>query len=141
FSAGYAATRPSDGLGGGLAVGECPSDGSSAWFVGAGATANHSGTLVLSNPTGFEAVVDTAMYGENGEVQLVGGTDIVIEPRSTKRIPVDELATGEDNVALEVRSVRGSVSASLLDSAGELSAYDGSEFLPQAHAPETDVVI
>lgn len=141
LSSAFAATRPSDRLGGGLAVGECPRSAPTSWFVGAGATTDHTGTLVLSNPGRIEAVADVTMYGENGPVELVGGTDIVVDAGDSVRIPLERLAAGEDNVAMSVRTTRGTVAASVLDATGELSPYDGSEYLPVAARPSTESLI
>lgn len=141
FSTAFAATEPAGDLGGGLAVTQCSRSSSSQWFVGAGSTADHPGTLVLTNPTEIEAIVDVAMYGAHEEIEVVGGSAIVVEPGQSKQIPLEKLATGEDELGLEVHASRGTIAASVLDATGPLNAYRGSEYLPVAASPSTETVI
>ncbi|HLR85641.1 MAG TPA: DUF5719 family protein [Nocardioidaceae bacterium] len=141
FSTAFAATRPRGGVGGGLAAMQCPQSSSRAWFVGAGSTANHPGTLVLSNPTDVDAVVDVALYAAKDEVEVVGGSGIVVESGAAKQVSLDELGTGEDELGVAVTATQGTVSASVLDGTGELNAYDGSEYLPIATHPSTTSVV
>ncbi|UYM04039.1 DUF5719 family protein [Solicola gregarius] len=141
YSSAFATTRPPGALGSGLAVQGCPSAHAESWFVGAGSTAEHASTLVLTNPGEVEAVVDVAMYGTDGEVSVVGGAGIVVEPGDTTRLPLERLGTGEDELALSVQTSRGTVSASVLDATGEIAAHRGSDYLPSAAAPSTDSVV
>ncbi|MDN5851565.1 MAG: DUF5719 family protein [Actinomycetia bacterium] len=141
FSTAFAATRPEGGLGGGMAVMQCPRSSSRAWFVGAGSTANHPGTLVLSNPTDVDAVVDVALYGAQEEIEVVGGSGIVVKAGESKQVPLDELGTGEDELGVEVQATQGTVAASILDASGELNPYAGSEYLPVTARPSPSRVI
>ena len=141
FSTAFAATQPGGALGGGLAVMQCPQASSRAWFVGAGSTANHPDTLVLSNPTDVDSVVDVALYGAREEIEVVGGSGVVVEAGATKQIPIEKLGTGEDELGVEVTATRGTVAASILDTSGELNPYDGSEYLPIAARPSTSSVV
>ncbi|MGH3359769.1 MAG: DUF5719 family protein, partial [Nocardioidaceae bacterium] len=141
LSDAFAVTRPAGDLGGGLAVQQCPEATASSWFVGAGSTTSHPSTLVLTNPSDIESVVDIGMYGADGSISVVGGSSIVIDPGTTRRIPLERLATGEDDVAMSVLTSRGTVSASVLDATGDLSSYTGSDYLPAASPPSTDALI
>lgn len=141
LSDAFAVTRPDGDLGSGLAAQQCPQASASSWFVGAGSTSGHPGTLVLSNPSDIESVVDVAMYGADGDISVVGGTGIVVDAGGTKRIPLDRLATGEDDVALSVIASRGTVSASVLDGTGDLGSYSGSDYLPAAARPANDALV
>ena len=141
FSTAFAAARPAGRLGGGMAMTQCSEAQSSAWFVGAGSTANHSGTLVLSNPTEIDAVVDVSLYGGHEEIEVVGGSGIVVEPGKSKQLPLDDLGTGEDELAIEVRASQGSIAANVLDTTGKLNPYGGSEYLPVAARPSTQATI
>lgn len=141
LSTAFAATRPDGDLGGGLAITQCQQTSSDMWFVGAGSTANRPGTLVLTNPTEVDAVVDVSMYGTREEVEVVGGSGIVVKSGKSTRIPLDKLGTGEDELAIQVRASRGTIAASVLDATGKLNSYSGSEYLPIAAQPSKSSVI
>ncbi|UPK76158.1 DUF5719 family protein [Nocardioidaceae bacterium SCSIO 66511] len=141
MSTAFGATRAPGASGSGLAVQTCPSAHAQSWFVGAGSTAEHSGTLVLTNPGNVDAVVDVAMYGADGQVSVVGGSGVPVKPGQTKRLPLDDLGTGEDELALSVSTSRGTISASVLDATGKLAAHRGSDYLPAAADPSTDSVV
>lgn len=141
LSDAYAVSRPDSDLGSGLAVQQCPQASATSWFVGAGSTANHAGTLVLTNPTDIDALVDVQMYGADGDIEETEATGLVVEAGDAKRIPLERFAVGEDDVALSVTTSRGIVSASVLDATGELSSYGGSDYLPATARPSTDAVV
>lgn len=141
YSTAFAVSRPGGELGGGLALTQCPRSRSDLWFVGAGSTADHPGTLVLTNPTDINAVVNVSMFGTHEEIEVVGGTAIVVEPGKSKQIPLDELGTGEDELGVAVHASRGTIAASILDATGPLNPYRGSAYLPVAARPSTESVV
>ncbi|MDO9378603.1 MAG: DUF5719 family protein, partial [Nocardioidaceae bacterium] len=135
-----AAVAPAS-LGGGLAAASCAAAARDRWFVGAGTTAERSGTLVLANPGEGPAVVDVTLLGPDGPVETVDGTGIVVDPGDAVQVPLDDLAAGTADVAVEVVTRRGAVGAALLDAAVSGDAEPGTEWVPAAAPPSRSQVL
>jgi hypothetical protein len=78
-------------------------------------------------------VVDVRVLGPDGEVDTVATTGIVVAPRSERRVRLTDIAPQTDDLTLEVRAVRGRVTASVADALREKpDAAWGQEWLPAA---------
>jgi hypothetical protein len=136
---GFATGVLDDDQGGGLVVGACPGVVDDAWYAGLGSGARDRGELVLTNLGEAQAVVDVSLWTPDGPVETVGGDGIVVEPGSSRRLALDELAAGEPTLGVHVSRRRGAVAvAALATSTGD---RDGSELVSPAHAPARDQVV
>lgn len=122
--------------GGTLVAQRCPGIVDEAWFVDLASTSSHDSVLVLSNLSAAPAVVDLALWGPDGEVEGVGTSGVVVEPGEVRRLPMTELAAGEETLALRVDRERGAVAAVVEDTAPR-----GRELLAAARAPGRSVAI
>lgn len=128
-------------LGGGRAVGSCPRPTRDTWFVGAGNSAEHQTSLVLTNTADAPAVVALTLAGPKGPVEAVGGSAIALERRSVTVVAVDDLAAGETELSIHAVVRRGSASVAAVDSLRRGTTPAGSEWLPAASAPTTEVTV
>ena len=129
----FAAAKGTGKTGGGFAITECPGVRSESWFVGAGSTSRHLSTLVLTNLGNTPAVADVAMVGANGIVEVVDGEGIVLEANTTLRIPLDDIAAGEAELAVRVNARRGALTATMRDTS--TAVFKGSEWIAPTTAP------
>lgn len=134
----FAAGTLSD-AGGGYTVAACPGVADESWFLGAGTTARHPSTLVLTNIADVPAQVDVELWGGAGPIDAVNDTGIVVQPGTTARIPLADLVVGEAEVAVHVIRRRGVVTAALVDAS--TTALGGSEVLTSSGPPATETVL
>ncbi|MGH1563410.1 DUF5719 family protein [Mumia sp. DW29H23] len=137
----YVASRAVAADGGGLAVGACPRPAPERWFVGAGSTAQRSTTLVLTNTSTSQGVVDLTLYGDGGEVEGVGTRGLVVEPRSARVVRLAQLTSSESELAVRAVVRRGAVAVAATDVSATVAATAGSEYLPGAALPATEQTI
>ena len=129
----FAAAKGTGKTGGGFAITECPGARSESWFVGAGSSTRHLSTLVLTNLGDTPAIADVAMVGANGIVEVVDGEGIVLEANTSRRIPLDDIAAGEAELAVRVNSRRGALTATMRDTS--TAVFKGSEWIAPTNAP------
>jgi hypothetical protein len=118
-----------------LVAAECRPPVFDEWFTGVGAGAKHSSVLELVNPDAGPAIVDAVAYGRRGPVDadLRGMAD---PGRSVVRVDLSEQIPRRDELALHVTTVRGRVSATVLDGYDELGAGKAaSDYLPSQPEP------
>lgn len=122
----------------GLAVADCSTPRASWWFIGAGAALDHESTLVLQNLDGSPAIVDVAVFGPDGpiDVTAAGGRGITVPPGELIRVPMVELAPQTDELAVQVAASQGRVVAAIADHfALTPTAAVGNEWLPAQLQP------
>lgn len=108
------------------------------WFTGVGAGAKHRSILQLVNPDAGRAVVDIVVLGRRGEVSAPALRGLAISGGSTRRFDLAEVVPRRDDLALHVTTVRGRISASVLDTFQEVGGGEGGrEDLPSQEAPST----
>lgn len=108
-----------------LAVGRCPVPRAQWWFTGAGATLDHSSTLVLSNVDPGPAVVDVRVLGPDGEVETVGTEGITVESGTTQVLALTDLAPQTEEATVSVVANRGRVVAAVQDVRAPRPGVDG----------------
>jgi hypothetical protein len=114
----------------------CPQPRASWWFTGAGATLDHTSTLVLANADPGPAVVDVRLFGPDGEIDALGTRGITIGPGSQRVVDLTDVAPQSDEVAVHVEASRGRVVAAVADSfATQPGAVPGQGWLPAAERP------
>ncbi|WP_375002815.1 DUF5719 family protein [Aeromicrobium sp. CTD01-1L150] len=121
---------------GNLFLGACPGIVDEAWFTGLGSTTQHGSILVLTNLADVPAVVDLRLWGQDGEIDAVDSEGVVVEPRSTRRLRVADLAAGEEDVAVALQRRRGALSAVVDD-----GSPHGRSLVPAAASPSSRVQI
>ena len=126
-------------VGDGYTVAACPGVADESWFLGAGTTARHPSTLVLTNIADVPAQVDVELWGGAGRIDAVNDTGIVVQPGATAQIPLADLVVGEAEVAVHVVRRRGVVTAAVVDAS--TTALAGSEVLTASGPPATETVL
>lgn len=123
-----------------LVAPECRPPAFDEWFTGVGAGAKHTSVLELVNPDAGPAVVDTLAYGARGLVteseSVLRG--VAVPGRSVVRIDLAERMPRRDELTLHVRTTRGRVTASIVDTYSELGRGPvGTDYLPAQQTPTT----
>ncbi|MGH3385421.1 MAG: DUF5719 family protein [Nocardioidaceae bacterium] len=125
----------------GLAAIPCSTPAPEWWFVGVGSTAGRTGNLVLTNPSSGAAVVDLTFFGPKGELEDVEGNQIGLQPGEQRVLPMNDFVPGVSNVALQVRTRQGHVTAELSDTYVEGLQAAGVDYLAAAAAPARQAVV
>ena len=108
------------------------------WFTGVGAGAKHRSVLQLVNPDGGRAVVDIEVLGRRGEVVVPALRGLAISGGETRRFDLAEVVPRRDDLTLHVTTLRGRVSASVLDTFQEIGrGAGGRDGLDSQDAPST----
>ena len=119
-----------------LGVTSCPEPRTQWWFTGAGAGLDHSSSLLLANLDPGPAVLDVTVLGPDGRVDTVATDGITLAPHSERRIDLADIAPQTDDLAVQVRTSRGRVVASVTDSfAATATAQPGQEWLAGTDLP------
>jgi hypothetical protein len=133
--------RTVDGQGRGLASTQCQPTGTDFWFVGPSSDVGQRAVLVLTNPEDSAATVDVTVHGRDGLVDAPGARGLQVEPRSSKEVRLDEVAPGEEVLALHVQVRVGRLSAAVTET--DVSGFDplGTDWFPVAQPPATSQVV
>lgn len=137
----FAGTTAARDVGGGLTVAPCPEAARSWWFVGAGATAQHASTVVLTNPDPTQAIGGVDVVGPHGPLETVGTSGLVIAAGDSVAVDLTEVLAGRDDLAVHVEASQGRVMATVLDRWSEGQSPAGTEWLPAAAAPAREVTL
>lgn len=137
----FAGTTAARDVGGGLTVAACPEADRSWRFVGAGATAEHASTVVLTNPDPTQAIVDINIVGPDGPLETVGTSGLVIPAGDTVAVDLTDVVAGRNDLAVDVEASQGRVVANVLDRWSDGQAPAGTEWLPAAVAPAREVTL
>ena len=125
----------------GLAASECLTPARSAWLVGGSTTVGRTTWIVLSNADVVDAVVDLRLWGENGPIEAVGATGIIVAAGSQRVLPLAGLAVDEPSPVVQVTSSGGSVAATLQTSIVRGLDPDGLSVITPVLAPDVRHVI
>lgn len=119
-----------------LATIDCRPPQFDQWFTGAGAGAKHRSVLQLVNPDAGRALVDVVVLGRKGVVDVPALRGLAIRGGETRLFDLAETIPRRDDLALHVRTVRGRISASMLDTFSELGqGRQGQDGLAAQDAP------
>ncbi len=99
-----------------LAAGSCPGPRSDWWFVGVGASQAHHTTLSVTNPLDGSALIDVRVFGPKGQVTAPGLRGINVASGATVDFDLSQVAPSVGDLAAQVRTTRGLVTASAADS-------------------------
>jgi hypothetical protein len=125
-----------------LAGADCRPPEVDQWFTGVGAGAKHRSTLQLVNPDAGRAVVDVVVLGRRGEVSVPALRGLALSGGETRTFDLAEVVPRRDDLALRVTTLRGRVSASVLDTFTEIGrGQSGRDALPAQDAPSTSNLV
>lgn len=133
--------RTVDGSGRGLASTQCQPTGTDFWFVGAASGVGQRAVLVLTNPEAATATVDVTLHGRGGVIDAPGARGVQVDPRASRDVRLDELAPGEKVLAVHVQVQVGRLSAAITETDADGFEPGGTDWIPAAAAPATDVVV
>ncbi|HSS67723.1 MAG TPA: DUF5719 family protein [Nocardioidaceae bacterium] len=125
----------------GRAVAACSAGSDDWWFNGADTSVGSTSRLVLTNTTPAIAVVDVELFGPKGPSLTVGQRGIALAPDSRESLDLARFAPNLDTVTVHVLATEGLVTAAVETTRIDGVTPAGSEWLPPASAPDTDVVI
>ncbi|WP_244929529.1 DUF5719 family protein [Nocardioides sp. W7] len=126
-----------------LAATECPRPIAEQWFTGVGAGARHSSVLELVNPNTGPAVADVVVLGSAGAVDAPELRGVLVPGSATRRLELGSLLPQEGELALQVTTTRGRLTASVEDTDDRLgSAEPTTDWLGgQAEAQPTSTLL
>ncbi len=124
-----------------LAAGQCAAPGGEFWFVGGGATAGRTSTVLLTNVDSAPATVDVTIFGAKGPINAEVGQGVLVAPGKQVVVPVDSLSPGEVATAVHVVARSGRFTASMFDAAAKGLTPGGADWVPQSVSPATTVVV
>lgn len=107
-----------------LAGVDCAAPTVEQWFTGVGAGARHSSRLQLVNPDGGLAVVDVTILGRNGPVEAPELSGVAVPGGEVRTFDLSAIVPRRDDLAMRVTTVRGRVSASVLDEVSDVPGVD-----------------
>ncbi|WP_210506470.1 DUF5719 family protein [Naasia sp. SYSU D00057] len=125
----------------GLAVAGCTEGAASSWVVAGATDTGRTSMLLLANPNDVAANVDLVLYTADGPVEAPGVQDLVVPPRSQKALSLAGYAPGASQLAVQVRSRGGLVTASLQHAVVRGLEPGGVDVVGRTAAPATTQVI
>lgn len=142
-SAGMVYGATEEGENRGLSLGPCTGPAVEHWFTGLGATDTMRSQLVLSNSDETQAEVDLRFFGPNGQVNVPGGSGMIIPGGRERTISLqDLLGDTKGPVTVHVAARSGRVSAMARDLRSDDDATPtGADWHPASLAPATEQVI
>ncbi len=133
--------RTVDGGGRGLAGTACLPTGADFWFVGAASGVGQRAVLVLTNPEDATAAVDVTFYGHRGEINAPAGRGVQVPARRRVELQVEKIAPAQQVMAIHVQVQSGRLSAAVTETDVEGFLPRGSDWIPGAEAPATELVV
>ncbi|MCF6378681.1 DUF5719 family protein [Nocardioides KLBMP 9356] len=108
------------------------------WFTGAGASAEHSSTLTLTNPDKGPAVADVTVWDGSALVDVPALRGVRVPGSGTASFDLSQVVPSRDALALRVQVSRGRLSSSVVDQVDPLGPdRPVREWLPSQTAPAT----
>ena len=121
---------------------DCSPTAPEQWFTAVGAGATHSSVVELVNPNPGRAVADVLVWSPNGPLDVPGLRGVTVPGGSSTRLDLGEVVPRRGELMLEVSTLRGQVSASVLDTYDELgTGVRASDWLSGQAAPAPENVL
>ncbi len=114
------------------AVVPCSVSNGEQWFVGGSGSITSKSILSIVNSGFSESTVEVEVYTQSGALEA---KQVAIAPNSTKSIPVDTLAPGEDSLVIAVKTKSGRVSSFLFDERKKGLRSLGADYVAPVSAP------
>ena len=125
----------------GLSLTPCSVPTDVAHLVGGGAGAGRVEQIVVTNPAADPVTVDIEVFGEQGAVQTVGGTGLVVPAQGRLVQRLDALGPAVEHPVVRVVASGGPVVAHLADRHREGTTDLGFELTAAAAAPAHELVV
>ena len=125
----------------GLATAACGEASADSWLVAGSTTVGRTSFVELGNPGDVPAVVDLALYGEQGAIDAPGASNIDVPARSTRILSLAGLAPDLASPVLHVTAEVGAVTAALQQSVVRGLAPGGVELAGAVAGASTEQVI
>lgn len=97
----------------GFAASSCAEPVHEQWLVGGASTLGTSTTLVLGNPFEVPAIVQVALYDENGRVDSSQTTGVLVPAGSQRIVSLNGYAPARESLAAHIESTGAAVTAAL----------------------------
>ena len=126
-------TRATTGPARGLSAASCAEPSTEFTFVGGSTIVGNQLRLVLTNIDDSDAIVDLALLGAGGPLNLTGASDgIEVKPHQRRSIDLVALGPNQTEVTAMVTAVTGRVAAAETTSRLEGSIARGVDWIPDA---------
>lgn len=116
----------------------CAAPQGDQWFVGGAGDVTSKGRLYVVNSGLSDAIVDVAVWSENGPQP---GKVLTVPANSSLRVPLDSIVTGQTQLSIRVTPRSGRVNAFLMDERGKGLQPLGGDLVNSIDFPRTDFVI
>ena len=116
----------------------CKSPANDEWFVGGTGDVTSKGRLLLVNSGLSKAIVDVALWSENGPLAPKVFT---VEPNSFSQVRLDALAVAQNQLVVRVTPRSGRVSTFMIDERSRGLSSLGGDFVNSVATPKTDFMI
>lgn len=97
----------------GVTANICADPVNEQWLVGGDTTVGTSTTLSIGNAGEVPATVQITLYDEEGQVDAVQTTGVLVPPQSERTVSINGYAPGSERLAVHVASTGAPVTASL----------------------------
>lgn len=97
----------------GMTASTCVEPVNEQWLVGGGSTLGLSTTLSLGNASDVPATVQIAVFDENGQIDAVQTSGVIVRPKSQQTVSLNGYAPNRERLAVRVTSTGAPVAASL----------------------------
>lgn len=97
----------------GTTASACGEPTNDQWLVGGSTVRGTSSVITLANPGRVPATVTLTVYDENGEVQDIGTTGVLIPATTQKAVPLNGFGAGRASTAVRVQTTGSPVFATL----------------------------
>ncbi len=122
-----------------LAAVSCPATAAAQWFTAVGSGARHNSILELVNPDAGPAVADVLVRGHSGLVDVPRLRGVSVSGHGSVRLDLGAIVPRRDELALQVVTTRGRLSATVLDQFQPLGAkIPNEDWLAAQPEPTTD---
>lgn len=125
----------------GLATAACAEPGNDMWLVGGATDVGRTTLIMLSNPTTVTASVTFEIYSENGYIESVNDSGVIVEPGQQRIISLAGYAPDVVSPVVRVLSKGGQVLATMQQSVTRTLQPSGVEFINPSAMPNTTQII
>ncbi len=132
---GITAFTASDGDLQGLAAANCQSPSNDIWLLGASTTVGRTAILNIANSSATAATINLDLYGDKGPIQAPGARGLLVPAGGTRSIVLAGLASGQQDLAVRLKSTGGPVAATIQQSVLRGLTAGGVETLEPVAAP------
>lgn len=121
---------------------DCGPTAAEQWFTAVGAGATHSSVVELVNPNPGRAVADVLVWSQNGPLDVARLRGVTVPGSSRTLLDLGEIVPRRGELTIQVSTLRGQLSAAVLDTYDQLGAgVRASEWLAGQATPSPDNVL